>query len=919
MTVKQLNVSNRREAYAAIRRCEPGNLCSLIRDAHEPVLLLGAGASVTSGIPLAGEVAERAARWAWCLANARSPHDQQVVRSDWWRWLTSHTWFDENENIADLYPAVIDQLLGIRDRRREFFQDLVAPKVRPSEGYNSLASMLHEGWITTVLTTNFDQRLEEAKALLGRPHHIVSMRTNTDLIQFSTAPRAPQLVYLHGSIDHYSDKNLVQEVQTLDRALVSRLIPLLRDHPLIVIGYRGAEPSIMRELLLDNVATVNGFLHGIYWCVRGEPDTAALPPMVLELASRIGSNFQLVPIRGFDELLTDVMWRPLAAANARPLRRGQVLPPPGASFDMQPMPRGSAEALDWALLRTRMEQYAAQLGLKVPDTPDRRWAEGEAQQRHLTVAHEGAILPTCAGWLLFAAKPQSDIPAARITFSATGPNAWIRRVFGEDAAPSDKSGSDVCLERTIEGNLWTQLDTLSDLLALLNQAFRLKGEVSKTVYPYDPLALKEVIVNAIVHRDYQTTDYVNIQALPDRIVVTSPGGIIAEVRAQIHTETLEQVIRGGRRGIKGYRNPVISDLFYGGGQMDRRGSGLSDVVQRMRANGSEVQFGADESNSQFEVTLFARPEAVDEITNTASPVEVQTIRFAANMLPILALPQHVWHAGTPITSIRTLREAIDQNVLPPCYLSEGRLFSFYNLEVIASDRANVVDVNDVEILGTDEFLKQPNGERALVQLLNDALGEHLNSIGLIVERGRRRAYFPKDENGEKQITYQGRARRAVRTVAKARTRRNSTDVIYWEHKAFSWQWMSFGEQWAVIVNPGYAFTKDGRRKALGRDRINVLSTRRAARDYNQNVHQDVTFWAAVITMGEDAPVALKAVFAEGGAVPEIIIGNRAPVALVSAPAFARSPDADLPDPELEDLERELEELAIETDEVDDDA
>ena len=50
------------------------------------------------------------------------------------------------------------------------------------------------------------------------------------------------------------------------------------------------------------------------------------------------------------------------------------------------------------------------------------------------------------------------------------------------------------------GNLWSQLNALTDLLALVNVSFRLKEEISRTAYPYDSLALKEVVVNALVHR-----------------------------------------------------------------------------------------------------------------------------------------------------------------------------------------------------------------------------------------------------------------------------------------------------------------------------------------------------------------------------------------------------------------------------------
>jgi hypothetical protein len=75
----------------------------------------------------------------------------------------------------------------------------------------------------------------------NRPHRLVSISTPVDYVMFHSAPHDPQLIYLHGSVKHYSDKNLTAEVQSLDPELVQRVRPLLRDHPVIVVGYRGTE------------------------------------------------------------------------------------------------------------------------------------------------------------------------------------------------------------------------------------------------------------------------------------------------------------------------------------------------------------------------------------------------------------------------------------------------------------------------------------------------------------------------------------------------------------------------------------------------------------------------------------------------------------------------------------------------------
>ena len=78
---------------------------------------------------------------------------------------------------------------------------------------------------------------------------------------------------------------------------------MLNASPIIVIGYRGAEPSIMEGLFGQNREGRLDFPNGVYWCVRhGE----SAHPNVESLARRVGSNFKFLRIDGFDELLTDL-------------------------------------------------------------------------------------------------------------------------------------------------------------------------------------------------------------------------------------------------------------------------------------------------------------------------------------------------------------------------------------------------------------------------------------------------------------------------------------------------------------------------------------------------------------------------------------------------------------------------------------
>ncbi|WP_213772876.1 SIR2 family protein [Bradyrhizobium sp. dw_78] len=905
-------------ASGSLRISSSGRLRSLLMGGHEPVLLLGAGTSITSGIPAADKTVERVARWAWCKENGRHPSDMSIRRSDYWPWLTAQPWYKSNVDSAELYPDAIDNLLGVKSDRREFFEQLINPsEIPPSRGYVALTQILHQGWISTVLTTNFDQCLERAAIQHNRPHRLVSISTPADYIMFSSVPQDPQLIFLHGSVKHYTDKNLTDEVQSLDGQLVDRLKPLLRDHPIIVIGYRGAEASVMNDLFLAQAGS-GGFLHGVYWCVLDNNVGGPFPLHVTKLANQIGSNFQLVPIKGFDDLLEKDLLASMTAAGARPTRRPSGHSVAGMPADMRPLEGFDVSGFEQSLLQARLSQYAEKTDLWRPGQIDAGWIEEMTDRLDLVRPIGATKAPTLAGWLLFARNPSNEFKQARVEFRASGPGSWLQSRFGNDAElESGGQEGDFVVRRTITGNLWSQLDTLIDLLALVNFQFRLKAEVSRTVSAYNAIAIKEMIVNAIVHRDYDRDEAIQVEVQPRSITVISPGGLIAEIAAQVGDQPFQEAIAGRRSPIKGYRNPAISDLFYGGGQMDRRGSGLSDMVLATVNNNGSVAFGPSEDNRQFIVTIEARPEAVDEITNTALPVAEETVRFSTNLISITSMPDKVWHSGTSASSNASFYRSVRDLAVPPGHVNDGRFYTFYNLDQLADALVSPFDAGDIETMSFSELIALPGGEATALKLLHELVFEHLKTKGLQIEFDRRRAYFGRGDEPELKVSYRGRLRKATRTVVKARTRRDSDDIVYYEHKAFSFSVMRFADDWALVISPGYAFTRDGLRKPINRERTNILSTRRAARDFNPTVLQDVSFWLAVLSGESDGLFALEhrsdndlARFA-----PTVLLSPRPPTISFNVSAFDEISQRDQEiDEDLLKLDAELEELALEPEE-----
>src|SRR5258708_24016827 len=189
--------------------------------------------------------------------------------------------------------------------------------------------------------------------------------------------------------------------------------------------------------------------------------------------------------------------------------------------------------------------------------------------------------------------------------------------------------------------------------------------------------------------------------------------------------------------------------------------------------------------------------------------------------------------------------------LPAFIVADARLYTFADLRDPTNPFCGKFDMHDVRAIATAEFMIGEEGERRFVRLLNQCLYRYLGIQGLIVDRKRHRAYFPRSDAGPREITYQARLRRATRTVTKPVISKTTQRVRYWEHEAIRFGFERFGDAWALHLVPGYVFTVNGSFKLVEGSKVGPLATRRAAHDYNQQVHNDLIFWLWVLAQGTD--------------------------------------------------------------------
>jgi ATP-dependent DNA helicase RecG len=114
---------------------------------------------------------------------------------------------------------------------------------------------------------------------------------------------------------------------------------------------------------------------------------------------------------------------------------------------------------------------------------------------------------------------------------------------------------------------------LKQLIAL---RYEIKEFFRKDIWDYPIEALREAVLNAIIHRDYlDVANFALIKVYDDHIWITNPGGLPEGI-------TLEELSRPHKSRL---RNPQIAKAFYLTGLIEQYGSGTVRMIEWMKEAG----------------------------------------------------------------------------------------------------------------------------------------------------------------------------------------------------------------------------------------------------------------------------------------------------------------------------------------------
>jgi len=268
----------------------------------------------------------------------------------------------------------------------------------------------------------------------------------------------------------------------------------------------------------------------------------------------------------------------------RPATREQLLMLGAAGgalhTEIMPVHRTSFDSLD----RARIENYLRDI-LKDPEIPGGR-DEWISRLKALGFMTEGvADNPVCtiAGLVLFGIRPRQTLKQSgiRLMFFDSADKVYQAQLDRTIDAPLvgrfqvGSAGKSLIDAGLIEKSLEAMEPFLTSEPDTIDENFR-----REKIWLYPHEALRELMINALAHRDWSRFVDVEIVGYQDRLEMISPGTLP-------NAMTVEKMLAGQRSA----RNHIIVEVLRDYGYVDARGMGIrTKVVPALKERGVPPQF-----------------------------------------------------------------------------------------------------------------------------------------------------------------------------------------------------------------------------------------------------------------------------------------------------------------------------------------
>lgn len=224
----------------------------------------------------------------------------------------------------------------------------------------------------------------------------------------------------------------------------------------------------------------------------------------------------------------------------------------GQSWDNSPVPNLALTDLEESVMREFVTK-AREKG-RIPASAE--WEEPAQLVKHLRLERDGYL--TTAAALLFCEEPDAY-------------------VFGCSVKIGFFEESEIIYQDEIKGPLLQQPDKVIDLLyrMYLKAKISYEGIYRRERYPFPRAAIREAIMNAIVHKNYASGVPIQIRVYDDKVIISNscilPEGWTLERLMSVHPSEPF--------------NPQVANAFFLEGQIESWGRGIQTIFTECRLDG----------------------------------------------------------------------------------------------------------------------------------------------------------------------------------------------------------------------------------------------------------------------------------------------------------------------------------------------
>lgn len=282
------------------------------------------------------------------------------------------------------------------------------------------------------------------------------------------------------------------------------------------------------------------------------------------------------------------------------------------SFDMSPCREAAIDDLDLTLFtRFYLPKAIAE------DVLESEQRDIKDQLASLRLYDKQADCPTNAAILLFGKN-------AKYFF----PGAYIQHVLfdGFDNA------ADILNQNEFSGSLVSMLPKLEAFVetsVIQKRPSPVSILQEKILVNYPQWAIRELLMNAVMHRDYRSNTPTKFYQYNDRLEIVNPGGLYGNARPENFPD------------VNDYRNPVIAEALRVMGYVNKFNRGIARVQKELVENGNGKAIFTVDKVTVFSVNV-TNAKALSVSNETSPNPKVKDLVLPGKSLKIIELCANGW-------------------------------------------------------------------------------------------------------------------------------------------------------------------------------------------------------------------------------------------------------------------------------------